>query len=178
MSALGIDATLNALLSCVCEALEASGVPVCICSTTIGEPVSPLSMAIAECSCGGSSSGEAWGALQQVYPVDRQTLGQAQVARRPCAGGQWGARYIITVIRCFPSIDENGDLASPEEQAASAAELHADAAAIHRAIVCCADVEEVLVETIGVIIDPEAGTSRLTASVVAAVSLAARDNPR
>lgn len=171
MSLLGIDETLQTLLACVCEALESSGAPACICSTTVGVPV-----ILNPCACkGGAGSGEVWGALQQVYRIDRQTLQQTAPGRRPCGTGKWGARFQITLARCFPTIDARGNPPKPEAQAAAAAQLHADTAAIHRALSCCA-LDDVLVETIGVQADPQGGASFLIATVVAGVSLAARDN--
>lgn len=168
---LGVDDTLNSLVACVCAALESDGRPTCECGTTIGSPAISIC-----CECEPGVSGELWGSLVRVYRAGRTSYDQATLPQRPCAPADWAAEYRLTLARCFPTIDEDGDLPSAEDRSAAAAALHADVATMHRAMHCCQDVEPPQVVSIEVQTDPSGGCSFLVATVRAPVSLSAPKN--
>lgn len=172
MALMGIDQTLHALISCVCEELEKSEAPVCVCSTTIGSP-----MIATCCECEADKNGELWGNFLRLYRGDRQTGAEVQ-PRKPCAPANWVAQFQITLARCFPTIDENGELPSAEDQSDSARSLHADVAAFRRAIHCCQDTEPATLEAINVQTEPSGGCSFLVATLNVPVSMRLDDNPR
>lgn len=169
---LGIDDTLAALVGCVCSELADAGRPTCECGTTIGIPQIATC-----CECQAGVSGELWGHLVQVYRSDMVNYGQSNVPQRPCAPAEWAAEFTLTLARCFPTIDEQGELPDPEERAAVARTLHADVAAIHRALHCCVDTEPVNVVNIRVDTEPTGGCSYLVATIQAPVSLRPDANP-
>lgn len=172
MELLGIDETLNALIGCVCAALEEVGAPVCTCATTIGTP------AIGRCcECGDGKEGELWGNLIRTYRVTEAGYADAR-PQKPCTPAKWAAEYQITLARCFPTLDERANLPSPEDRSAAATALHADVATLHRALHCCTETEPPYLNRIGVESDPEGGCSFLVASVSVPVSMKPGKNPR
>lgn len=168
---LGIDETIDAIRECVCISLEDAERPVCECYTTIGEPVIGTC-----CECRKGVSGELVANLQATFRLDRRTLQQGQPGRS-CAGALWGARFQLTLARCFPTLDEHGELPSTSALEEAAARLHADAALIQRAVTCCGDVDDAIVESVQVQRDPEGGCSTLVATILAPVSMTAARNP-
>lgn len=172
MALMGIDETLKALVACVCTALEDSEAPVCICSTTVGNP-----MISTCCECDSGQSGELWGNFVRLYRGDRISGGEVQ-AQRPCAPANWVAQFQITLARCFPTIDESGEIPDSEDQAQAAQGIHADVAAIRRAIHCCQETEPATLEAINVQTDPTGGCSFLVATLNVPVSMRMSDNER
>lgn len=172
MALKGIDDTLTALVNCVSDELDESDAPVCLHSNTIGTP------AIASCcECTPGKSGELWGNFLRLYQGHRETGVQVQ-PRKPCAPATWVAQFQITLARCFPTLTDQGELPHHEDQAAAAMELHADVAAIRRAIHCCQDTEPATLEAINVQADPSGGCSYLVATLTVPVSMKTDDNKR
>lgn len=169
MATQGIDATLQALLACVCDALDAAEASVCTCSTTIGDP-----MIIDCCECQAGKGGELWGNFLRLYHGDR-TSGADVTPPRPCAQVNWIAQYQFTLARCFPRISEDGEIPDADSQADAAAQLHADVATMARAIHCCTDTEPAYVETVNVISDPSGGCSFAKMTVRVPVSIKKSD---
>lgn len=171
MAALGIDETLAILLDCIAAELKKSDAPVCSISATVGSPTFALC-----CDC-GNGEGELRGHLLRTYRADKNTLADT-VPVKPCIPVTWGAQYEITLARCFPTIDERGNLPDTEDLTSAAAKLHADTAAIHRAIHCCADIEPAYLEQTSVVNDPEGGCSYLIATVRVPVAMSTAKNLR
>lgn len=173
MAAIGIDATLEALLDCICAGLADSGRPVCSCAATVGTPVISLC-----CECeAGEGEGELWGNLLRLYRGDN-TSGADAAPTKPCAPVRWVAQFSVTVSRCSPVLDERGELPDPDARAAAAAQLHADVAALTRAVNCCPLDEPAYLEQVSVDVDPSGGCSYLMATVRVPVSVAAAANAR
>lgn len=174
MGALGVDETLAELLACICEKFEDEGAPFCKCSSTIGVPV------VAQCcECSDGVTGELWGSLGRIYRRGTNGPGYPQTGTmKPCQQSEWVAEYNLTLARCFPTLDNLGQLPSSEDQAAAALALHADVSTLERAIRCCALPEAAYAAQIQVINDPSGGCSYLTAIVQVPVSLSRSDNPR
>lgn len=179
---LGIDQALDALIACVSDALLASGAPVCAAFSTVGTPIISLA-----CACKIQAvdengepvtlrgEGALAGRLVSTFRADKQSLQQTQT-RRPCDAGQWAARFALTISRCYPTIDQKGNLPSPAAQSAAATKLHADTATLKRAVSCCG--VGAIVETVSVEVDPSGGVSSLVAMVLVPVSMAVALNPR
>lgn len=154
MARKGIDETISAVRDCVCAALEAAEVEMCICSSTVGTPViAPV------CECN-----ELWANLIRIFRADRNTLSDT-VAVKPCAPATWAAQVRITFARCFPTLTDMGELPSPEALDAAASVAHADAATMIRAAHCCTDTEPVYVEGVDVSNDPSGGRSYITMTI-------------
>lgn len=162
----GIDDTLHLMLACIDEALREDEAPTCVVATTIGEPVIATC-----CECAGGANGELWGSFRRLYHGDRNN-GNETRARKPCAPAIWWAQYQITLARCFPTVDEHGEVPDPQDRSAAAQELHADIATIQRALHCCTITEEPpYIEQSTVTTDPAGGCSRLTVMVRIPVSI-------
>lgn len=170
----GIDDSINDVLSCVCEALAAAERPVCVCSTTIGQPVIATC-----CECRRGVSGELWARLVRAYRLGRNGGGLPDaVAQKPCAPSNWAAEFQITLARCYPTITDEGEIPDPEEQAEAARNLAADVATIQRAVSCCSvDGEVPYIQSLGVESDPSGGCSFIVATVQIPVSMTKSTNP-
>lgn len=167
----GIDETVKALADCACVALADADHPVCTCSTTIGLP------AIGRCCDCDGGQGELWTSLIRLYRLGAGPAYPVSLPQRACVPSEWAAEIRLVLARCFPVLTERGELPSPEDQAAAAARLHAEAALLERAIRCCKDTDPMYLRDIGVELDPDAGCSYLTLVVLAPVSLLSGDNP-
>lgn len=167
----GIDETLHALLGCVEARLIDSGAPVCSVGTTVGSP------AIANCCDCGNGEGELWGNLVRAYRVGRVGYTDAQ-PKRPCAPSEWAAEFQITLARCFPSLDERGELPSIEKRSDAAQTFHADLADLENAINCCTETEPPIIQAVNIEVDPSGGCSYLIATVQVPVSMKRGSNPR
>lgn len=167
----GVDETLAGIVECVENELIKIEAPVCTASSTVGSPV------IGSCCDCGDGEGELWGGTIRVYRMGASAGGYPdEMPKRPCAPSMWAAEFQITLARCFPVLDDYGELPPATERASSAAGLHADIAAIQRAIHCCSTTEPPYLVSIGVDTDPEGGCSYLVAVVQVPVSLKRSDN--
>lgn len=161
--ALSIDGALEAAVNCVYAALD---IPPCTVGTTVGVPVID-----ACCECEPGYDGALWGNLVEIAPGDMLTGGE-RALRNPCAPVFWWATYRVTLFRCFPTIDERGELPSPETLTEAARNLHLDAAAMTRALHCCsAGGEPILLGAVNVTSDPSGGCSMLSAVFKTQVSV-------
>lgn len=162
-----LDTTAQQLLACVCEALAAEDVdrPVCSCYKTIGPPVIGLC-----CECSSGTTGEATIHVEQVYDCDSETL--EQVTRvHPCRRGTTAADMTIVVTRCYPTIDEQGQMPDTDDQDVAATSMHDDIGVVFKALTCgCADIR-LTVRNIAVDAPPDAGCAVLVARVTAEVKL-------
>lgn len=161
-----LDTVANALLACACDALEAAGRPACTCATTIGTP-----MVSAFCECHtGPGSGELYVSFQTMYAVDPTTMTRVE-SIFPCRKPSMVAEFSVLLTRCFPTIDEKGELPSGEEQSEAAEQLHADVQDLWIALTCCApEVGRLRIDQVAVS-DPDGGISSVQLVVAVEVSL-------
>lgn len=173
MALKGIDDTLAIIMACADNALKESQAPVCVVSTTIGEPVIENC-----CECAPGTDGELWGHLRRAYPGDRDS-GLEIRAKKSCGPTFWFAQYQITLARCFPTIDDRGEVPDPIDRASAASTLHTDVAVIQHALRCCTEIDEIpYVENVTVMNDPSGGCSKATITLRAPVSMARAQNVR
>jgi hypothetical protein len=120
------------LASCLCAELAKSGGPEpCFCGILPGD-----SVAYDYCSpCAGDQCGMAWVRLAAVVPMPSNTAGGLTLPGR-CAPALVGV-FEVGVLRCAPTLGEDGELPSMADQL-DAAELQAsDMGAAGRAAACC-----------------------------------------
>lgn len=153
------------LLECVTDALSDAERPVCKSYRTVGTPV------IARCcDCEDDDfpgEGELSIHFRRLFDADASTLIEVQRVR-PCKGGPVAAQYRLVLARCFPTIDEYGELPSEETLEAAAAEQHQDVDLMWQALACCTGMD-VRVDDISVDLGPKSGCSLIYADVTAAV---------
>lgn len=156
----------DALLSCVCTALEDADRPACACYATIGPPiVGPC----CECEEGSGISGDLTINFEAMYPADANTLDRVTRVY-PCrTAGAVAADFTLVLTRCYPVLGEDGQLPSPEEQATAADGLHDDGDVLWRALTCCPDVR-LRWRDMAVASDPEGGCSMIGARVTVEVT--------
>lgn len=162
---LDLNDTTRELLACLCEALDTAERPSCACYATIGPPVVGLC-----CECETGATGETTVHVEQVYDADPETL--QQVTRiHPCRRSTTAADITLVVTRCYPMLDEQGNMPSEDVQNAAATSMHDDLAVVWKALTCgCSDVR-LTVRNISVDAMPDAGCSILAARVTAEVRL-------
>lgn len=163
-----VDTPARALLACVCEALEVDGRPVCTCHATVGPPVIGMC-----CNCADAGTGmtpeSATVHFRSLFPANRDTLEpvrQFSACKKP---GFLAADFTIVVTRCYPTLDESGEMPDPAEQDGAATLMHADVDTVFRALRCCADVGRLIVRSVDVDAQPEAGCAVLAARVTVEV---------
>ncbi len=167
-----LDTTARALLGCVCDALETAERPVCACYATVGPPVVGMC-----CSCGtdgysgeSSTTGEATIHVEQIYDADPNTL--TQVARiHPCSRSTTAVDLTIIVTRCYPTLDESGNMPPTDDQDEAALAMHDDLDTVWKALTCgCSDVR-LTIRNLSVDAMPDAGCAVLAARVTAEVRI-------
>lgn len=158
-----LNDAIDTALSCVCIALEEAARPACQCYPTIGEPLwRPC------CECGDTgTSGELTASLETMYPIDGNTL-LPSPRIEACRKGPWGADIALDLTRCFPTLQEDGELPPQDEVGTAAREMHDDADIIRRALTCCPDLR-LRWRSLGVDLDPNGGCSKLTARITVAL---------
>lgn len=155
---------VDALLACACGALEDAERPACACYATIGPPVVGLC-----CECGDEgTTGELTINFEDLYPADAETL-QRTNRVYPCRGGVRAADITLVLSRCFPTVDEAGQMPDPTAVQEAADELHRDADILWQAITCCAGISRLVWRGLSVDSDPEGGCSMIAARVTVEV---------
>lgn len=160
--------TMDALLECVTAALDTAGRPACAEGLTIGVPaVGPAGC----CECDGEGGGSLAGFVERVYPADATTTVE-QVARwEDCRTGAVAADISLTLIRCYPSMDEQGNMPALAVTTDYAHNLNTDMVAVWNALKCCDT--RVVIRDSAVESDPEGGCSGFVIRVTTLVSMAA-----
>lgn len=157
--------TMDALVSCVCEALETINRPTCECGLTIGQPARGPSGC---CECETGAGGGVSGFLERVYPADPTTLEQT-VRYENCKPGAKAADITVAVIRCYPAMDEQGNMPTLDATTPYAHNLNDDLTAAWNALACCGTkivMREAIIQG-----DPEGGCSGFAIQVTTLVSL-------
>lgn len=127
----------EAARSCVCLAMESlaeddaeyPGCP-CLSFVSAGEPMIDC---CTEDECG--SEGMLSVHIESIFPSDNFPDPFGSFA--PCKAGTWVAAIVVTVARCAPTVDEDGNPATPEEMSANALLLSIDQWAVVTGLSCC-----------------------------------------
>lgn len=101
-----IGTTLDGLLLCLSDALEASGRPVCRTGSTVGLPVLGPTACCKDCDEGGLG-GQLSAAVARIYPADPATFEQIQVLAN-CRPTVVAAEVVFTLARCHPTLNAQG----------------------------------------------------------------------
>jgi len=86
----------------------------------------------------------------------------------PCRRGAVVAEFDIELFRCFPTIDERGELPGADEQSEFAATLHQDVMDMWLAVTCCDGLRMIPGDV--TISDPGGGVSTITFRVAVEVN--------
>lgn len=163
--AASLTETMDALVACVCEALETADRPTCACGLTIGVPApGPAGC----CECDGDGGGQVAAFLERVYPADATTYEQV-VRREDCKPGTVAADISLTVIRCYPALDETGNMPTLDATTPFAENLNTDMTAVWNGLKCCDT--PVVIRDSAVESDPEGGCSGFAIRVSVLVSM-------
>lgn len=155
-----IDTSARELLQCVCQRLTDQERPACACFATVGPPVIALC-----CECEEDTSGELTIHLERLYDADPETLAQVTTRVHPCRRSVTAADLTIILTRCYPMVDENGEMPESAEQDSAATLLHNDVSDVYAALICgCSDIR-LVVQEVAVDSMPEAGCAVLAARV-------------
>jgi hypothetical protein len=121
----------EALLECLCEALEGStGGRPCHCCLAVGPPPADFC-----CECPNGSSGQAWVRVTSVYPSSKFPARTNELVKCGAAMA-YGVELELGTYRCVTTLDDSGDPPSCE-QTTRDVEIQLDDAAAMRAAICC-----------------------------------------
>jgi hypothetical protein len=146
------DTTARAILECVCEA-------------TVGPPVVALC-----CECDTNTTGDLTIHFERLYDADPSTL--EQVSRvHPCRNSTMVADFSLVLTRCYPMLDEQGNMPDSDTQDIAATDMHADIQTVFKALTCgCVESSFILGE-IAVDAMPDSGCMVLAVRVSTEVSM-------
>lgn len=167
MGATDLDTTIDDLLACVVNALEAADRPVCSEGLTIGPP--PWQIC---CECDTDTSGRASAFLERIYPVSSGTTFEQETRLENCRPGAVAADISIVVRRCYPAAHENLTMPDLDETTPPAHDLNTDITVVWTALKCCGSVA---VREAGVDADPVGGCSAFAIRVTSLVSIPANE---
>lgn len=162
-----LTTTMDDLVECVRVALEGIDRPVCDSGTTVGPPVVGLAQCC-DCGCADCGSGQVSAFLERVFPADGDTLQQATRVEN-CRPGVTAADITVVVTRCYPRIDETGNMPNLETTSTAADELNIDVATVWQALKCCGP--KIVFRESAVDSDPDGGCSAFAVRVTVPVSL-------
>lgn len=163
MAALGVRASLEAALACIVEELDPKP---CEIGVTVGTP-----LVSSCCECDDGQSGELWANMTRIFPGAVNT-GNDRSRGKPCAPVWWFVQFQVRLFRCFPTLDESGNLPEVAEFSDAADGLHKDATSLVRALHCCKTTGEAfIVENVTMESDPSGGCAFVTATVRTMVNL-------
>lgn len=160
-----LTTVMQALNTCVCEALESIERPACDCGLTIGVPAQGPAGC---CDCNDGVGGNVAAFLERVYPADPTTYEQV-VRREDCKPGAVAADISVTVVRCYPSMDSQGNMPSLETTTGYAENLNTDMAAVWSALKCCST--PLVIRDSAIQGDPEGGCAGFAIRVTVLVSM-------
>jgi hypothetical protein len=159
---------MDALVACVSEAL--AGIDRAACST--GLTVGPPEPGPAGCcsKCGGTTvGGQVTGFLERVFPAEKTREGIQEVQAQTCRNGSTAADVTLVVLRCYPSMDTQGNMPSLDKITPYAHSLNDDMTTVWAALKCCDQAVEI--RDSGVDASPEAGCSAFAIRVTLMVSM-------
>lgn len=155
------------VLACVSDALSDALRPVCKEYQTVGVPVIQT---CCECDDEGTN-GEVSIHLTRVFDADSSSLDEV-IRVRPCRAGPVAAQFRLVLARCYPTIDENGEVPAPEVLQEYAEDLAADAETIWSAITCCYE-GRIRLDDVSVDLGPMGGCSVVYADLTIPVQIPA-----
>lgn len=159
--------TAESLLTCVSEALSADLRPVCKAYQTVG---TPMILTCCECDNEGTN-GELSIHFRRLFDADASTLNEIQRVR-PCKGGVVAVQFRLVLARCFPTIDERGEIPDADTFQAAAEDLHRDTELVWQSLACCAGMD-LRIDDVSVDLGPKSGCSVMYADVTTAVRIPA-----
>lgn len=134
------------LLGCVCLALDnmATANPELAGCPTCRRCVVPGQVAWDSCGecCGGNgevggqlsvSVARLWSSTHATFPAEDRTVRDARACQFPVTA----VELVVTLLRCAPGPDDQGDAPPCAELEAPARQLHADAVTVAQATLCC-----------------------------------------
>lgn len=165
MSTDDLSTTMDNLVDCACAALEAIDRAACACGLTIGPPAEGPQGC---CDCNDGTGGKVSGFLERVYPADPTTFEQT-TRIESCRPGAKAADISIVVVRCYPSMDNQGMMPPLDTTTPYAHNLNDDLTAVWNALACCGD--KIALREAAVDSDPEGGCSGFAIRVTTLVAL-------
>lgn len=160
-----LTTVMDSLTECVCAALESIDRPTCHCGLTIGVPAQGVG---ACCECDDTAGGNVASFLERVYPADPTTWEQTS-PQYPCRDNVTAADISVTVIRCYPSLDEQGNMPGLDVTTDYAHNLNTDMSAVWTALKCCGT--KLVIRDSAVESDPEGGCSGFVIRVSVLVNM-------
>lgn len=145
LTPLAIHDLAETVLACVCMALddvaaEVEGQPGCPCRAC----VVPGTPAWDDCSdpCSGDDGpgGQLTVNFARIYGTSRfpqEEIDNVQGTRGCQPPATMAAEMVVTLLRCVPTVNENGCPPTCEELSAAARVTHVDAATVYNALMCC-----------------------------------------
>lgn len=161
----GLAETSERLLACVGDALAADLRPVCTTYQTIGTPV-----ILTCCDCpeqDEEANGELSIHFRRLFDADPQSLVEVQRIR-PCKGGVTAAQFRLVLARCFPTVNEKGELPDVATQEEAALDLQRDTELMWQGLACCTGLE-IKIDDLSVDLGPRGGCSIVFADVTVQV---------
>lgn len=161
----GLAETSERLLACVGDALAADLRPVCDSYQTIGTPV-----ILTCCDCedqGEEANGELSIHFRRLFDAESSTLNEAHRVR-PCKGGVTAAQFRLVLARCFPTVNEKGELPDKATQEEAALDLQRDTELMWQALACCTGMD-LKIDDLSVDLGPRGGCSIVFADVTVQV---------
>lgn len=164
-----LSTTMDALVACVCAALEDIDRAACKCGLTVGPP-EPGPMGCCN-KCGTNTlGGQVSGFVSRVYPADQTRDGIQEATRlENCNSGATAADITITVLRCYPKVDAKGNMPSLDKTTPYAHDLNTDLTAAWNALKCCG--QNVQIVEVGVDASPSGGCSAFGITVTTLVNM-------
>jgi hypothetical protein len=74
-----------------------------------------------------------WSSTHETFPAEDRTVRDARGCRFPVTA----VELVVTLLRCAPGPDDNGEPPTCEELSESARQLHADGFTVMQATLCC-----------------------------------------
>jgi hypothetical protein len=126
------------LLDCAENAMNGAGTPVGRAHLVAGLDAVWDDCCAADDAAGGAG-GTLWVRVIETYPTAGQgsPYPQRDVSTRSCHPFAWAAQLAVGVVRCTPTVDDNGVAPSPDAITLSALEMTRDRATLETAIRCC-----------------------------------------
>lgn len=124
-------------LDCICTTMQTIETDIVGYDCPCRSYVSPGEPAFDNCcqECGQTNHGQLTVHIQDVFPTDTFPTPSAFIF--PCAPAVLVAQLVVTVARCTPSPDEQGNPPSPEDLSANAELLATDLYAAYIGLTCC-----------------------------------------
>lgn len=157
--------TMTTLLACVVAKLDEDERPVCADGITVGPPViGPQNC----CAC-NEGTGQVSVFLERVYPVDGNSF-SAVTRVESCRPGAVAADITFVLARCYPRIDNTGNMPKLSVTTDPSEELNDDMTSVWNALKCCG-VPNLVIRESAVDSDPEGGCSAFAVRVSVLVNV-------